>query len=168
MFLTSLNNKFQLLYVVKTVPLTKLHLWCRLPRAEMFSWRVTLFNSCFRDLDLKKPIYQHTAAYGHFGRDVFSWEVPKKLMYWTPPSCLMGLVSVILLPVFSLFLKFVLSQTATLWQPLLHTKCPLSTCWYTSLQRKKMAISVQLPRPEFKRCGQIQIISGAFLFLLHN
>lgn len=31
-----------------------------------------------------------------------------------------------------------------------------------------MAISVQLPRPEFKRYGQIQIISGAFLFLLHN
>lgn len=35
------------------------------------------------------------------------------------------------------FLKFFTSQTATLWQPLLHTKCPLSTCWYTSLQRKK-------------------------------
>ncbi|KAG7223965.1 hypothetical protein INR49_015222 [Caranx melampygus] len=34
-----------------------------------------------RDLDLKKPIYQRTAAYGHFGRDVFSWEVPKKLKY---------------------------------------------------------------------------------------
>ena len=25
-------------------------------------------------LDLKKPIYQQTAAYGHFGRDIFSWE----------------------------------------------------------------------------------------------
>ncbi len=25
-------------------------------------------------LDLKKPVYQETAAYGHFGRDVFSWE----------------------------------------------------------------------------------------------
>ncbi len=25
-------------------------------------------------LDLKKPIYQDTAAYGHFGRDIFSWE----------------------------------------------------------------------------------------------
>uniref|UniRef100_A0A672ZCZ3 S-adenosylmethionine synthase n=1 Tax=Sphaeramia orbicularis TaxID=375764 RepID=A0A672ZCZ3_9TELE len=34
-----------------------------------------------RDLDLKKPIYQRTAAYGHFGRDVFPWEVPKKLKY---------------------------------------------------------------------------------------
>lgn len=27
-----------------------------------------------RDLDLKKPIYQKTAAYGHFGRDHFPWE----------------------------------------------------------------------------------------------
>jgi S-adenosylmethionine synthetase len=25
-------------------------------------------------LDLLKPIYQETAAYGHFGRDEFSWE----------------------------------------------------------------------------------------------
>lgn len=25
-------------------------------------------------LDLKKPIYQKTASYGHFGRDIFSWE----------------------------------------------------------------------------------------------
>lgn len=35
-----------------------------------------------RDLDLKKPIYQKTAAYGHFGRNNFPWEVPKKLKYW--------------------------------------------------------------------------------------
>jgi S-adenosylmethionine synthetase len=27
-----------------------------------------------KSLDLKKPIYQETAAYGHFGRDSFSWE----------------------------------------------------------------------------------------------
>lgn len=27
-----------------------------------------------RDLDLKRPIYVETAAYGHFGRDVFPWE----------------------------------------------------------------------------------------------
>jgi len=27
-----------------------------------------------RTLDLKKPIYAKTAAYGHFGRDGFSWE----------------------------------------------------------------------------------------------
>ncbi|OPJ86856.1 hypothetical protein AV530_001494 [Patagioenas fasciata monilis] len=34
-----------------------------------------------RDLDLKRPLYQRTAAYGHFGRDGFPWEVPKKLKY---------------------------------------------------------------------------------------
>lgn len=34
-----------------------------------------------RDLNLKKPIYQDTAAYGHFGRGVFSWEVPKELKF---------------------------------------------------------------------------------------
>ena len=29
-----------------------------------------------RDLDLLRPIYQQTAAYGHFGRDLpdFTWE----------------------------------------------------------------------------------------------
>jgi S-adenosylmethionine synthetase len=27
-----------------------------------------------RDLDLRKPIFKATAAYGHFGRDGFSWE----------------------------------------------------------------------------------------------
>jgi S-adenosylmethionine synthetase len=25
-------------------------------------------------LDLRKPIFRETAAYGHFGRDQFSWE----------------------------------------------------------------------------------------------
>jgi S-adenosylmethionine synthetase len=34
-----------------------------------------------KDLDLRKPIYQRTAAYGHFGRDEFSWEKAKKLVY---------------------------------------------------------------------------------------
>lgn len=34
-----------------------------------------------RDLDLLRPIYSKTAAYGHFGRDDpdFTWEMPKKL-----------------------------------------------------------------------------------------
>lgn len=36
---------------------------------------------CSRELDLKKPIYQKTACYGHFGRDSFPWEVPRKLKY---------------------------------------------------------------------------------------
>ncbi|KFW85750.1 S-adenosylmethionine synthase isoform type-1 [Manacus vitellinus] len=34
-----------------------------------------------RDLDLKKPIYQKTACYGHFGRKEFPWEMPKKLVF---------------------------------------------------------------------------------------
>jgi S-adenosylmethionine synthetase len=34
-----------------------------------------------RDLDLRKPIYQQTSAYGHFGRDIFSWEKPKELIF---------------------------------------------------------------------------------------
>ncbi|MDR1997599.1 MAG: methionine adenosyltransferase [Candidatus Margulisbacteria bacterium] len=29
-------------------------------------------------LDLKRPIYQKTAAYGHFGRDIFPWEKTDK------------------------------------------------------------------------------------------
>ncbi|XP_073825951.1 S-adenosylmethionine Synthetase isoform X2 [Musca autumnalis] len=32
-----------------------------------------------KDLDLKKPIYQRTSTYGHFGRDVFPWEQAKPL-----------------------------------------------------------------------------------------
>merc|ERR1711894_372206 len=34
-----------------------------------------------KDLDLKRPIYQDTASYGHFGRPEFSWEVPRKLSF---------------------------------------------------------------------------------------
>ena len=34
-----------------------------------------------RELDLKRPIYQKTAAYGHFGRPEFTWEQPRKLAY---------------------------------------------------------------------------------------
>ncbi|XP_038593261.1 S-adenosylmethionine synthase [Micropterus salmoides] len=34
-----------------------------------------------RELNLKRPIYQETASYGHFGRSEFSWEVPKKLVF---------------------------------------------------------------------------------------
>ncbi|XP_064599797.1 S-adenosylmethionine synthase-like [Liolophura sinensis] len=34
-----------------------------------------------KELDLKRPIYQRTAAYGHFGRPEFSWEIPKTLVY---------------------------------------------------------------------------------------
>ena len=34
-----------------------------------------------KDLDLRRPIFQKTAAYGHFGRNNadFTWETPRKL-----------------------------------------------------------------------------------------
>lgn len=34
-----------------------------------------------QELDLKKPIYSKTSCYGHFGRDEFPWEQPKKLKF---------------------------------------------------------------------------------------
>jgi len=34
-----------------------------------------------RELNLKRPIYQKTASYGHFGRPEFTWEMPKKLVF---------------------------------------------------------------------------------------
>jgi len=34
-----------------------------------------------KELDLKRPIYQKTASYGHFGRPDFTWEQPKKLTF---------------------------------------------------------------------------------------
>ncbi|KAF0976643.1 hypothetical protein FDP41_004542 [Naegleria fowleri] len=34
-----------------------------------------------KDLDLLKPIYSPTAAYGHFGRSEFPWEVPRPLKF---------------------------------------------------------------------------------------
>jgi len=38
-------------------------------------------GAIIRDLDLKRPIYRDTAAYGHFGRPLptFSWEHPTRL-----------------------------------------------------------------------------------------
>ncbi len=32
-----------------------------------------------RDLDLARPIYQETAAYGHFGRKEFPWEATDRV-----------------------------------------------------------------------------------------
>ncbi|BFZ03072.1 hypothetical protein BsWGS_06111 [Bradybaena similaris] len=34
-----------------------------------------------KDLQLRRPIYQQTACYGHFGREEFPWEVPKILIH---------------------------------------------------------------------------------------
>ena len=39
--------------------------------AEVFDLRPA---AIVRDLDLLRPIYRATSAYGHFGRDGFSWE----------------------------------------------------------------------------------------------
>lgn len=33
-----------------------------------------------KHLNLKNPIYQKTSSYGHFGRDIFTWEQPKQLI----------------------------------------------------------------------------------------
>jgi len=33
-----------------------------------------------KELNLRNPIYQRTSTYGHFGRDIFPWEQPKKLV----------------------------------------------------------------------------------------
>jgi S-adenosylmethionine synthetase len=33
------------------------------------------------ELNLKRPIYQQTASYGHFGRPEFTWEMPKELIH---------------------------------------------------------------------------------------
>jgi len=33
-----------------------------------------------RQLDLQKPIYRKTAAYGHFGNPDYTWEKPKQLV----------------------------------------------------------------------------------------
>ena len=33
-----------------------------------------------KSLNLKNPIYQKTSTYGHFGRDIFTWEQPKTLI----------------------------------------------------------------------------------------
>ncbi|KYM99965.1 S-adenosylmethionine synthase [Cyphomyrmex costatus] len=34
-----------------------------------------------KELNLRNPIYQQTSTYGHFGRDGFTWEQPKKLIF---------------------------------------------------------------------------------------
>ena len=47
-----------------------------LSKIEKFAWSLLdlSVNGIIRGLDLRKPIYQKTAAYGHFGRPGFSWE----------------------------------------------------------------------------------------------
>jgi S-adenosylmethionine synthetase len=44
-------------------------------------WDVFDFRpaAIIRDLDLRRPIYEETAAYGHFGRKEFPWEVTDRV-----------------------------------------------------------------------------------------
>jgi len=50
----------------------------KIPQKEIVSLITEKFDfrpkGLINYLNLKKPIYQQTAAYGHFGRDIFSWE----------------------------------------------------------------------------------------------
>ena len=50
------------------------HLQAKLP--EIFDFRPA---AIIRDLDLSRPIYRETAAYGHFGRKEFSWEATDRV-----------------------------------------------------------------------------------------
>lgn len=43
---------------------------------------LSAFFFLHRELGLKRPIYQATASYGHFGREEFPWEKPKPLVFW--------------------------------------------------------------------------------------
>ena len=50
----------------------------KIPEEEIVSLIANKFDfrpkGLINYLKLKKPIYQNTAAYGHFGRDIFNWE----------------------------------------------------------------------------------------------
>ena len=50
----------------------------KVPLKEIYKYVNENFNftpsNIIKELDLLKPIYKRTAAYGHFGRDGFSWE----------------------------------------------------------------------------------------------
>jgi len=48
-------------------------------RCRLFGEKLNNVISTNRDLNLKRPIYQSTACYGHFGRSDFPWEMAKTL-----------------------------------------------------------------------------------------
>lgn len=88
MYLEMLKKKFK---VERVHPLTKVARMCKWlcqvfhfitqgAICDEYDEGLLVFTSC-RDLDLKRPIYQKTACYGHFGRPEFSWEQPKILHY---------------------------------------------------------------------------------------
>ena len=43
---------------------------------ELFDFRPA---AIIRDLDLARPLYKETAAYGHFGRKEFPWEATDRV-----------------------------------------------------------------------------------------
>jgi len=88
---------------MKRRPLTT-QMSCKPSTLAAHSWAVTLISTrplcpcacdfrnrrsktapgcLIRDLDLKRPIYEKTAYFGHFGRTDpdFTWEQPKKLVF---------------------------------------------------------------------------------------
>ena len=42
-------------------------------------YRYWTLEAIVADLDLKRPIYKATAAYGHFGREQFPWEATNRV-----------------------------------------------------------------------------------------
>ncbi|RJQ15843.1 methionine adenosyltransferase [Candidatus Woesearchaeota archaeon] len=76
----------QLSYVIGVAEPTSVYVNCyntnKIPEEKI----VSLIRKHFKltpkgmiaSLDLKKPVYQKTAAYGHFGREEFSWEKTDK------------------------------------------------------------------------------------------
>uniref|UniRef100_A0A8C7CLR8 S-adenosylmethionine synthase n=1 Tax=Oncorhynchus kisutch TaxID=8019 RepID=A0A8C7CLR8_ONCKI len=51
------------------------------PGVIVSSMKEPISRAAKLELNLKRPIYQNTACYGHFGRSEFTWEVPKELTY---------------------------------------------------------------------------------------
>jgi S-adenosylmethionine synthetase len=55
----------------------------KVPKAELLRIIKNNFDlrpgAIVKSLDLRKPIYQSTASYGHFGRAGYTWETPKNL-----------------------------------------------------------------------------------------
>eukprot|EP00047_Mylnosiga_fluctuans_P001325 m.219770 g.219770 ORF g.219770 m.219770 type:complete len:386 (+) comp10244_c0_seq1:135-1292(+) len=55
----------------------------KIPKAELLEVIKKNFDLrpgvIVRELNLRSPIYQQTASYGHFGRSIFPWEQPKQL-----------------------------------------------------------------------------------------
>ena len=55
----------------------------KIPLEEIYQIVERNFNfsvsNILKELELKRPIYYHTASYGHFGRNEFPWEQTKKI-----------------------------------------------------------------------------------------